>query len=557
MQKYISKTIEEVEHWEQDTAKGCQTKDKNVASDVKQLISVKDAMESVHKNAESIVLKLDVLDESLKMFHKAGLAKDSEMKKMKKLFDGWTNLQKIAKETKREIMPYVQSESERNVNQVKAFEEELKHFHTSLKKRDFYFYKTGVEPSIQKLEQTISEIKAFEERQNDLGFNAQKFGQPSIIENSQTIIQTLKAEIESMRGLWLHIQTCSEEFSKNMKNKWLQTNAFDLEEDVKKLFKKLKDMKVDRKCNAYIGISDEIKKWLTFLPLVGELRDDSMRDRHWDALRKAINGDFVVDERLLLEDIYNLQLHRHVEAVEEITDQARQEAKMEKTLNKLEEIWSVVEFEMTKHKDTEVMLLKVTEENFEMLEENQVAVNSMFSSRFLSTFEDRCVYWQKSLASISEVVQIMQEVQRSWSFLENLFIHSEEVKKELPEQSEKFVGIDKEVKDILRDGANKKKCLDFCIQDNIFKRLEEVQNELKICEKALNDFLDGKRRAFPRFYFVSTTDLLDILSNGNNPPRIMRHMPKIFQAIKTLNLKDGSGDQRPSAIGMETCVGRE
>ncbi len=38
------------------------------------------------------MLKLDVLDESLKMFHRAGLAKDSEMKKMKKLFDGWTNL---------------------------------------------------------------------------------------------------------------------------------------------------------------------------------------------------------------------------------------------------------------------------------------------------------------------------------------------------------------------------------------------------------------------------------------------------------------------------------
>ena len=49
-------------------------------------------MESVHKNQDSIVLKLDVLEESLKMFQKAGLAKDSEVKKIKKLFDGWTNL---------------------------------------------------------------------------------------------------------------------------------------------------------------------------------------------------------------------------------------------------------------------------------------------------------------------------------------------------------------------------------------------------------------------------------------------------------------------------------
>lgn len=54
--------------------------------------------------------------------------------------------------------------------------------------------------------------------------------------------------------------------------------------------------------------------------------------------------------------------------------------------------------------------------------------------------------------------------------------------------------------------------------------------------------MDSKRRAFPRFYFVSPADLLDILSNGNNPKKIMVHMPKIFQAIETLHLKD-DGDR--------------
>ena len=86
-------------------------------------------------------------------------------------------------------------------------------------------------------------------------------------------------------------------------------------------------------------------------------------------------------------------------------------------------------------------------------------------------------------------------------------------------------------------------------------RLEEVLNLLNVCEKALNDFMDGKRRAFPRFYFVSTTDLLNILSNGNNPTKVMVHIPKIFQAINTLYLK-GDGD-RPIATGFESCVGKE
>lgn len=76
----------------------------------------------------------------------------------------------------------------------------------------------------------------------------------------------------------------------------------------------------------------------------------------------------------------------------------------------------------------------------------------MFSNRYLATFEEEINYWNKALANISEIVTVVGEVQRTWSFLENLFIHSEEVKKELPKESQKFIDIDKNVKEILADG---------------------------------------------------------------------------------------------------------
>lgn len=264
---------------------------------------------------------------------------------------------------------------------------------------------------------------------------------------------------------------------------------------------------------------------------------------------------FVVDAKLTLRDIYNLNLNKYAEDVEETTDQAKQEAKMEKTLNKLNETWKDIKFQFDMHKGSDVQMFKLSEENFEMLEENQQQVSAMLSNRFVAFFEVECTKWNTSLANISEINNLAGEVQRSWSFLENLFIHSEEVKKELPKQAELFVGVDKEVKRILADAYVKQIALIYCDQVWVNKAFTKVQEQLTVCEKALQEFMDSKRTAFPRFYFVAQADLLDILSNGNAPAKIQQHMPKIFQAIENLELKEEG--VRPFAMGMHTNVGTE
>lgn len=39
-------------------------------------------------------------------------------------------------------------------------------------------------------------------------------------------------------------------------------------------------------------------------------------------------------------------------------------------------------------------------------------------------------------------------------------------------------------------------------------------DKIKKCEKSLNDYLEQKKKSFPRFYFLSNQSLLTILSNG-------------------------------------------
>ena len=73
------------------------------------------------------------------------------------------------------------------------------------------------------------------------------------------------------------------------------------------------------------------------------------------------------------------------------------------------------------------------------------------------------------------------------------------------------------------------------------KQLEEIQ-------KSLDMYLETKREAFPRFYFISNDDLLEILGQSKNPEAIQAHLKKLFDNIKSLKL------EKVCSFGLYSCI---
>ena len=73
----------------------------------------------------------------------------------------------------------------------------------------------------------------------------------------------------------------------------------------------------------------------------------------------------------------------------------------------------------------------------------------MLANRYVAQFQETVEGWKEALNAITDSYTLFTENQRMWSYLEPLFIGSDEVKRELPEDAERFAGIDTDFKDKL------------------------------------------------------------------------------------------------------------
>jgi len=206
----------------------------------------------------------------------------------------------------------------------------------------------------------------------------------------------------------------------------------------------------------------------------------------------------------------------------------------------LVEIWKGVQFTTKNYKEKDNFFILVDIDTlYQYLDEGLASINMILGNRFVKVMRPEAEKVKRELNILDEAVKQWVDVQRQWCYLENIFNGGGTIKTFMPEESKLFDQVNKVFIGLNLKANRTPQCLKMIRSNGSLVDILKKQNEdLDKIQKKLEIYVESKRAIFPRFYFLSFEDLIQILSNSDNKDVISLHLKTLFDGIVQLEFKD-------------------
>ncbi|XP_063065421.1 dynein axonemal heavy chain 12 [Engraulis encrasicolus] len=281
-------------------------------------------------------------------------------------------------------------------------------------------------------------------------------------------------------------------------------------------------------------VLDQVKDFKENIPMVSILCNPGIRARHWQHMSSIVDYDLTPNSGTTLRKVLRLNLTPYLEQFENISAAASKEFSLEKAMNTMVEVWDTVSFSHHPYRESGVSILTSVDEIQTMLDDQIVKTQTMRGSPFIKPFETEIKAWEERLIRIQDTIDEWLKVQAQWLYLEPIF-SSADIMSQMPEEGKLFQTVDKIWKDVMKHCVKDPKILPATSLPGLLEKLQDSNGLLDKIMKGLNAYLEKKRLFFPRFFFLSNDEMLEILSETKDPLRVQPHLKKCFEGIAKLD----------------------
>ena len=504
------------------------------------LDSIKYLMETLNEVRDkeaSILLALNPVKELYQLldtFLPEGAITKEEMDMRATLWGNWMKLRDKAEDVTEEIAELQAGFRKTLLEDVKAFKADVGAFRADFVKNGPMV--AGISPAdaqdrLRRFEGEF-DIRA---RKRDLYVNGEGlFSIPATTYDDLELTEKELALLAKLYGLYRDVMTRMDDwrtilwpdFTATVQAIAQEAEAF--ASRCKKMPKRL------REWAAFASLKDKIEEFQLVLPILQDLSKASIMPRHWEAVERITGVKFnVTDPEFRLQTLLDAGLVPKQEDIVEITDGADKELGISIKLDEMDVKWGAERLQFTPWKQRGINVLSKVGLIQEEMEEAQMNLQTMLTMRYVAFFRERAQSKLKELYETSENLELWLKVQMSWGALESVFLGGD-IAKQMPAVAKKFQKLDKDFAAIMVKAGENSLVLPACANEVLRASLPAMFVELEKCQKELDGYLEQKRNKFPRFYFVSSPVLLNLLSQGSDPEAVQQYYEKIFDSISVV-----------------------
>ncbi|NXG46652.1 DYHC2 protein, partial [Psilopogon haemacephalus] len=346
-------------------------------------------------------------------------------------------------------------------------------------------------------------------------------------------------DIKSCVEVWALYEDFYQGFQEKAKEDWItfRSKTYLFEEFLFNWHDKIR--KMEEHTVMTVKLQKEVDKYKMIIPLLKYVRGEHLSSDHWlDLFRLLGLPRGTTLEGLLFGDLLKVS-DAIIEKATELKDlncRAHGEITIREALRELE-LWGVgAVFTLTDYEDSQgktIRLIKDWKDIVNQVGEHRCLLQSLKDSPYYKGFEDKVSIWEKKLADLDEYLQNLNQIQRKWVYLEPIFGRGA-----LPKEQARFNRVDEDFRSIMSDVKSDNRITSLSARTGIRNTLITILDQLQRCQRSLVEYLEEKRSAFPRFYFIGDDDLLEILGQSMNPLVIQSHLKKLFAGINSVSFDE-------------------
>ncbi|KAG8185039.1 hypothetical protein JTE90_017062 [Oedothorax gibbosus] len=361
--------------------------------------------------------------------------------------------------------------------------------------------------------------------------------EPGLLSATDERLQVGLEELQDLKGVWSELAKIWDQIDQMKEQPWLSVQPRKLRQHLDSLLNQLKELPARlRQYASYEYVKRTLQSFTKVNMLIVELKSDALKERHWKQLMKQLRVNWVLSD-LNLGQVWDIDLQRNEATIKGVILIAQGEMALEEFLKQVREAWQNYELDLVSYQN-KCRLIKGWDDLFTKVKEHINSVAAMKLSPYYKEFEEDALAWEEKLNRINALFDVWIDVQRRWVYLEGIFSGSADIQTLLPVETSRFQSISAEFLTLMKKVTKSPLVMDVLNIPGVQRSLERLADLLGKIQKALGEYLERERSSFPRFYFVGDEDLLEIIGNSKNIPRLQKHFKKMFAGVAAIILEE-------------------